>query len=132
MSKRPESSQIERATFAALRMVSGSLFLLHGIQKLLGWPPGGHVVSLASQLGVGGVIEIVCGALIATGFYARPAAFIASGTMAIAYLQYHWRLAIAGAAWLPIVNRGELAVVYCFLFLFIAAHGAGAASIDKR
>jgi putative oxidoreductase len=121
----------ERATFAALRIVTGVLFSLHGTQKLFGWPPGGHVVTIASQLGVGGVIEMVCGALIALGLFARPAAFLASGQMAVAYVQFHWKLAFASSAWLPVVNRGELAVIYCFLFLFIAAHGAGEASLDR-
>jgi putative oxidoreductase len=133
MSERISTERVERAervAFAALRMVAGALFACHGTQKLFGWPPGGHVVALASQLGVGGVIEIVCGTLVAVGLFARPAAFLASGTMSVAYAQYHWKLAFADAAWLPIVNRGEPAVVYCFLFLFIAAHGAGVASID--
>jgi putative oxidoreductase len=127
------SISIERAggvAFAMLRIVAGALFLCHGTQKLFGWPPGGHIVALASQLGVGGVIEIVCGALVALGLFARPAAFLTSGTMAVAYVQYHWKLAFADAEWLPAVNRGELAVMYCFVFLFIAAHGAGSASLD--
>jgi putative oxidoreductase len=85
---------------------------------------------LASQVGVGGVIELVCGTLIAVGWFTRPAAFLASGMMAVAYLQFHWKFAFANVAWAPIVNRGEPAVVYCFLFLFIATHGAGIASVD--
>lgn len=122
----------ERLAFAALRIVGGALFALHGSQKLFGWPPGGHTVPLASQLGIGGVIELVCGVLVAIGLFARPAAFLASGTMAVAYLQFHWKFAFAKAAWLPVVNHGEPAVLYCFLFLFIAAHGAGALSLDGR
>ncbi len=120
----------EPAAFAALRIVSGVLFLFHGLQKLVNWPPGGHPVTLASQVGLGGVIELVCGTLIAVGWFTRPAAFLASGMMAVAYLQFHWKFAFANVAWAPIVNRGEPAVVYCFLFLFIATHGAGIASVD--
>jgi putative oxidoreductase len=121
----------ERTVFTALRIITGALFACHGMQKLFGWPPGGHTIAIASQVGVGGVIELVCGVLVAIGLFARPAAVLASGTMAVAYFQFHWKLAFAKAAWLPIVNRGEPAVLYCFLFLFIAAHGAGAASIDR-
>lgn len=116
--------------FAVLRIVTGAVFSLHGMQKLLGWPPGMHTVPLASLLGVGGIIEIVCGVLIAIGLFARPAAFLASGQMAVAYIFFHWKLHFADSAWVPQVNKGELAVIYCFLFLFIAAHGAGAASVD--
>jgi putative oxidoreductase len=124
------AARAEPRVFAALRVVTGALLSFHGMQKLFGWPPGGHTVAVASQLGAGGVIELVCGTLVAVGLFARPAAFLASGTMAVAYFQFHWRLAFAGAAWLPIVNKGEPAVVYCFLFLYIAAHGAGIASLD--
>ena len=124
-------ARAERTAFAALRMITGALFACHGMQKLFGWPPGGHTVAIASQVGVGGVIELVCGTLVAVGLFVRPAAILASGTMAVAYFQFHWKLAFANAAWLPIVNRGEPAVLYCFVFLFIAAHGAGAASIGR-
>jgi len=124
-------SEAEPAAFAALRIVSGALFLVHGLQKLFNWPPGGHPVVLMSQVGLGGVIELVGGALIAVGLFTRAAAFIAAGMMAVAYFQFHWKLAFANAAWLPVVNRGELAVVYCFVFLFIATRGAGIVSIDN-
>jgi putative oxidoreductase len=80
---------------------------------------------------MGGVIELVCGTLVAIGLYARPAAFLASGTMAVAYTQFHWKLALTSVDFFPIVNRGELALTYCFFFLFVAAHGAGAASLDE-
>src|SRR5678815_6161400 len=125
--KKTSLAKLEPFAFAALRIVSGALFCCHGLQKLFGWPPGGHTVALASQLGVGGAIELVCGLLVAAGLFTRGAAFVASGTMAVAYFQFHWKLAFANDAWLPIVNHGEPAVVYCFLFLFISAHGAGMA-----
>jgi putative oxidoreductase len=132
MTKASFLAKAEPAAFAALRIVSGLLFAQHGLQKHFGWPPGGHHVTLTSQLGVGGVIELVGGALIAIGLFTRCAAFVASGTMAVAYFQFHWKLALTNSAWLPVVNKGELAVLYCFLFLFIATHGAGAISIDNR
>lgn len=124
------AGRAEAPAFAALRIVAGALFSFHGMQKLLGWPQGGHTVALLTQLGAAGVIELGCGVLVAVGLFARPAAFLASGEMAVAYFQGHWKLHFANDAWLPVVNRGELAVIYCFLFLFIAAHGAGVASLD--
>lgn len=85
---------------------------------------------VGSQVWFGGMIELVCGLLIAVGLFTRPAAFLASGTMAVAYLQFHWKLSFAGGQWLPAVNHGEPALIYCFLFLFVAAHGGGAPSLD--
>jgi putative oxidoreductase len=125
------AAQAEPYVYAVLRIVVGLLFAFHGAQKILGWhspmtPPVG------SQLWFGGLIELVGGLLIAIGLLTRPAAFIASGQMAVAYIQFHWKLAVAGGMWLPAVNKGEPAVLYCFLFLFIAAHGAGIWSLDGR
>jgi putative oxidoreductase len=118
------------AAFALLRIVAGLMFAFHGIQKVLGLltprtPPVG------SQLWVGGVIELVAGFAIAVGLFTRCAAFIASGTMAVAYVQFHWKLAF-GANFFPIVNKGELALLYSVLFLFIACRGAGPWSLDRR
>ena len=117
--------------YATLRIVAGALFAFHGAQKILGWhshfmPPMG------SQLWIGGVIELVGGALIALGLLTRPAAFLTAGQMAVAYVQFHWKLALAGGMWLPAVNQGEMAVLYCFVFLFIAAHGSGIAALGGR
>lgn len=114
------------AFFALLRIIAGILFAMHGTQKLFGWP-GDKKAATAMLSITGGWIEVVTGTLIAIGLFAGWAAFLASGTMAVAYFMRH-----AGDGFFPIVNRGELAVVYCFLFLFIAAHGAGAWSIDQR
>ena len=132
MNVRALASRFEPHAFAALRIVAGLMFMLHGVQKLLEWPAARPGPDVGSQLWIGGVIEAVTGLLIALGLFTRPAAFLASGTMAVAYIQFHWKLAIADHAWLPAVNKGELAALYCFLFLFIAAHGAGKASLDAR
>ncbi len=116
-------------TFALLRGVTGLLFLMHGAQKLLGAFGGvdgaGASVPLATQIGVAGGLELVGGALILIGLFTRPVAFLLAGEMAVAYFQVHF----PNAFW-PIENHGELAVLYCFIFLFIAAHGAGAYSVD--
>lgn len=113
--------------FAALRILSGLLMALHGAQKFgfLGTfvPPAG------SQLWFGAWIEVIGGLLVALGLWAVPAAFVVSGTMAVAYVQFHWKLQL-GTGFFPGQNKGELALVYCFLFLYIACHGAGLASLD--
>src|ERR1700756_4270485 len=108
--------------FAILRIIAGLMFAMHGTQKLLGYPPMPQGMSgpLPPLLKVGGGIELVCGLLIAIGLFAGIAAFVASGEMAVAYFSAHAH----NGLW-PIENQGELAVLYCFLFLFIAAHGAG-------
>jgi putative oxidoreductase len=112
-------------TYALLRVVTGFLFLWHGTQKLLGFPAGGggdrpfHITYIA------GPIELFGGLLVMLGLFTRPAAFLCSGQMAFAYWMSHGMNAL-----LPIQNRGELAAVYCFLFLFISAHGAGICSLD--
>ncbi|HUP50528.1 MAG TPA: DoxX family protein, partial [Thermoanaerobaculia bacterium] len=94
-------------------------------QKLFGWPGDRAPVSLASLAGLAGMIETMGGTMVAIGFWAAPAAFIASGTMAVAYVLRH-----AGQDLFPILNRGELALVYCFAFLLIAATGSGRFSVD--
>ena len=111
--------------YATLRIIAGLMFAFHGSQKLLAWPGGSAAVPLASQMGLAGLIELIGGLLIAFGFLTTYAAFIASGEMAAAYFKAH---APQGA--LPLLNRGELAVLYCFLFLYIAAQGAGGWSVD--
>ncbi|HLO68123.1 MAG TPA: DoxX family protein [Holophaga sp.] len=114
--------------YALLRIVSGSLFLFHGAQKIFGVfspmrPP------LLSQLGLGGLIELLGGLLLVLGLRARAAAFLCSGTMAVAYVQFHWKFQ-GGAQLLPGVNKGEPALLYAFLFLYIACRGAGIWSLD--
>ena len=115
-------------TFALLRIVSGLLFMFHGTQKLLGVPPSEHGTfpPFSFPAGISGIIELVCGALITVGLVTGIAAFIASGEMAAAYFMAH----APHGLW-PIQNKGELAVLYCFVFLYFAAHGAGIWSIDS-
>ena len=112
-----------------LRIVAGYLFMLHGLQKLFG-VLGGQQMELVSLLGLAALIEAVGGALIALGLFTRPAAFIASGEMAAAYFMGH--VARQGQFLFPVANQGEPAVLYCFLFLYLAAAGPGAWSLDAR
>ena len=112
-------------TYALLRFMAGALFIFHGTQKLFGWPGDKKPAELMSLRGLGGIIETFGGAMIALGIAAAWAAFIASGTMAVAYFMSH-----ASGGFLPIINKGELAVLYCFAFLFIASRGSGRYSVD--
>jgi len=116
--------------YTLLRVVAGLMWSFHGMQKLFGvlterQPPVG------TQLWFGGIIELVCGLAVAFGVLTRWAALLASGTMAVAYLQFHWKLDFGAGFW-PVVNKGELALLYSLVFLFIAFRGAGAWSVDKR
>jgi putative oxidoreductase len=110
--------------FALMLVFVGLLFATHGAQKLFGFP-GAHPMPLKPLTLAAGIIEFGCGLLVALGLLTRIAAFVASGEMAVAYLMVHAK----GGFW-PIINKGELAVAYCFVFLFIAAHGAGRYSLD--
>ncbi len=109
--------------YVALRVISGLLFAFHGAQKVFGVLTD-HVTEVMTQMWIGGVIELATGLMIAVGFKTRWAAFLASGTMAVAYFQFHWKFQM-DANFFPAINGGELAVVYCFLFLFIACKGNG-------
>ena len=110
--------------YALLRIISGLLFAVHGAQKLLG-VLGGQQVPIMSQFGLAGVIELVGGLMIAAGVFASLAAFVASGEMAVAYFQAH-----APKGFWPVQNGGELAVLFCFLFLYVAARGNGTWSVQ--
>lgn len=105
--------------YALTRMVVGFLFALHGGQKLFGWFGGGPP-EMTPLLWVAGVIELVGGALVAVGLFTGWAAFLCSGMMAVAYFMVHQKMGL-----LPIQNRGELAALYCWIFLLIAARGDG-------
>jgi putative oxidoreductase len=116
---------------ALLRIVAAYLFLQHGTAKLLHVP---HVamfdqLPLVSLIGLAGVLELVGGVLVLIGLFTREAAFLLSGEMAVAYFMGH---APKGSFFMPMLNDGELAVLYCFVFLFFAAAGAGAWSLDSR
>ena len=113
---------------AVLRIVSGLLFLEHGLQKLTGFPPIAdptHVVPLNSMAGIAGFFELGCGLLIAIGLFTRVAAFLASGTMAVAYWTVHAQMGL-----FPVNNMGDAAILYCFVFLYFVFAGAGPLSVD--
>ena len=114
---------------ALLRVVTAYLFLSHGSSKLLGVP---HVamfdgLPVLSLIGFAGALELVGGALVLIGLFTRPVAFVLSGEMAFAYFMGH---ASQGQVLVPMLNQGELAVLYCFVFLYFAVAGAGAWSVD--
>jgi putative oxidoreductase len=110
--------------YALLRIVAGLLFAQHGVQKLFGWLGGSGPVPMFSQCGVAGVVETFGGLAIAIGAFTSPVAFVASGQMAVAYFQAH----LPRGFW-PIQNGGELSVLFCFLFLYIASRGSGKWSV---
>ena len=117
-------------TYALLRIVTGLMFSFHGAQKILGFlgemqPPVG------SQLWIGGIIELFGGLAVLLGFQTRLAAFLCSGMMAVAYFQFHWKLQM-GPMLFPAINKGELAVLYCFVFLVIACRGGIKWCLDKN
>lgn len=114
--------------YAAMRIVIGLMFSFHGMQKILGVLIE-QQPEVGSQKWVGGLIELAGGLLIAFGLFAVWAAFLASGTMAVAYVQFHWKGAF-DSGFFPTINRGELALAYAFVFLYIACRGPGIASID--
>ena len=116
--------------YALLRIMTGFMFSFHGAQKILGVlsefrPPAG------SQLWFGGIIELLCGLAVMIGLKTRAAAFLCSGTMAVAYFQFHWKLQM-GPNFFPVINKGELAVLYSFVFLYIACRGGVKWSVDKK
>lgn len=123
--------KLEAPAYVALRLFAGLFFLTHGLQKLFGVLTDKPTAKLFTQAWVGGCLELLCGALVAVGLLTRAAAFLASGTMAVAYFQFHVKMDFANLHFLPVNNGGELAAVYSLLFLFIATHGAGRWSIDR-
>lgn len=111
---------------SVLRMVAALLFMSHGMQKILGFPvPRRSPLELLSLTGVAGLLELVGGALLLFGLFTRPVAFVLSGQMAVAYFLAH-----APQGFWPIANRGELAALYSFLFLYLAFAGGGEWSVD--
>jgi putative oxidoreductase len=122
---------ISRVAWAAFRIIVGLAFASHGAQKLFGIFGGvdgnGMAVPLMSLFGLAGVLELVGGLLVTIGLFTRPVAFLLSGEMAVAYFMVH---VSTGHSIIPLVNKGEPAVLYCFAFLLLAFHGAGALSVD--
>jgi putative oxidoreductase len=118
-------------TFTVLRIVAAILFFSHGAQKVFGWfggfGPSNGAVNLMSLMGAAGIIEVVAGVGIALGLATRPLAFIASGEMAVAYFWSHTRRSNSIWWW---ENGGEVAMLYCFLWLYLAAAGPGRLSLD--
>jgi putative oxidoreductase len=111
---------------SVLRMIAAFTFIAHGTQKLFAFPIGPRA-ALASQLGAAGIIETAGGALMLLGLFTRPVAFVLAGEMAYAYFTQH----APRGTW-PIQNGGELAVLYCFIWLYFAAVGPGPISVDRR
>lgn len=112
---------------AGLRIIAGLMFMQHGTQKIFSFPAEARgPFELMSQMGIGGVLELVGGALIVLGLFTRPVAFLMSGMMAVAYFQFH---AMSGGLF-PLVNGGELAALYCWVFLYLVFSGPGALSVD--
>ena len=120
---RPYAPQL----LSLLRFMSGLLLLQHGTSKYLNFPVGPmNNASPATMGGAAGIIELVAGVLLVVGLFTRPAAFIAAGMCAVAYFYAH-----AGRGFFPLLNGGELAVVYSFVFLYLAAAGGGPLSLDR-
>ena len=111
--------------YALLRIVAGLMFAQHGAQKVLGLL-GGQQMPVTSLFGVGGLIELVGGLMIAIGLFTSIAAFICSGEMAVAYFMAH-----APKGFFPVQNQGELAVLYCFVFLYISTRGTGVLGVTR-
>jgi putative oxidoreductase len=123
------ASRWQPQALAILRIVTGLTFLAHGLVKLIGFPAGAEPgqQELMTLLGVGSVLETVGGALIILGLFTRPTAFVLSGMMAVAYWMFH-----APSSPYPVINGGDAAILYCFIFLYFVTSGPGAWSLDKR
>lgn len=119
-------SGLNELTLNALRIVAALLFMQHGIQKLFGAMGGNQVETLMSRFGLAGILEFGGGLLLAGGLFTRPVAFVLAGEMAVAYFTAH----VPRGFW-PIMNQGELAIFYCFTWLFFFANGPGKYSLDK-
>jgi putative oxidoreductase len=113
---------------SVLRIITGLLFLEHGTQKLLGFPPPVNPgPALFSLLGLQGIIELVGGVLIVIGLFTRPVAFVLAGDMAVAYFYAH-----SPRGFFPTLNMGQLAILFCFVFLYLFVAGGGAWSVDQQ
>jgi putative oxidoreductase len=122
-----DTGRLTPYALAALRIIAALLLLQHGLQKYFGFPTlaEGGLVQPLSLIGLAGALELAGGLLLLVGLFTRPVAFILSGEMAVAYFMAH-----APHSFYPIVNQGELAVLFCFVFLYLSAAGGGAFSLD--
>ncbi|HYV90210.1 MAG TPA: DoxX family protein [Chitinophagales bacterium] len=116
---------------SVLRIAAAIMFTMSGTMKLfafpVGVPPNGDTVPLMSQAGIGGILEVFGGCFLLLGLFTRPVAFLLSGEMGVAYFQFHFPLSV----W-PIINHGETSILYCFLWLYFSAAGAGLWSLDAK
>jgi putative oxidoreductase len=119
----------QEAAYAFMRTISGFMFTFHGVQKIFGVLSDHPAPAFGTQMWIGGIIELVCGVLIALGAFTPYAAFLASGTMAVAYIQFHWNFQF-DSNFLPGVNGGEMAALYAVVLLFMACKGSGVFSVD--
>lgn len=117
--------------YALMRIVTGFMFSFHGAQILFGVFSDQPKPPVLSQTGLGGILELVGGLAVMLGLQTRLAAFLCSGTMAVAYFQFHWKFQL-GPQIFPALNHGELAALYCFVFLFIACRGGVRWNLDKK
>jgi putative oxidoreductase len=124
----PDRNAWSYPMLSVLRIVAGLLFMEHGMQKLFGFPPPAQTMpfQLLSLVGVSAILEFFGGLLILVGLFTRPVAFVLAGEMAVAYFKFHFPMGF----W-PILNHGEPAIVYCFVFLYLAAAGSGPWSLDS-
>src|SRR5271165_7098669 len=125
----PNASAFQSQARALLRIVAGFMFTLHGAQKIIGafGGLGGHTAPPFTMMWFAGILEIVGGPLIILGLFTRPVAFLLCGEMAVAYFMVHVHM----GPWLfPLLNMGEITVLYCFLFLYLVTAGAGPYSLD--
>jgi putative oxidoreductase len=113
---------------SVLRIVAAFMFMQYGTMKLFGWPmamPDGKTATLLTEVGAAGMLEVFGGGLLLLGLFTRPVAFLLSGEMAVAYFQFH-----APQSFWPIINQGQPAVLYCFIWLYLSAAGGGPWSVD--
>ncbi|NTJ43056.1 DoxX family protein [Agrobacterium larrymoorei] len=127
MAQLQKLSQYQPYALAALRIIAALLFIEHGTQKLFGFPASQMEGSLPPMLLIAALLELVGGLLILVGFITRPVAFILSGQMAVAYFMAH-----APSSFFPALNKGDAAILFCFIFLYLVFAGPGAFSVDKR
>lgn len=120
-----QQNRMSEITLNLMRIVFGLMFVQHGAQKLFAALGAEQAVEITSLYGLAGILEFWGGLLVVLGLFTRPVAFVLAGEMAFAYFMAHFP-----EGWVPILNRGELAVLYCFAFLFLAAHGGGSFSLD--